>query len=194
MTNRDLAQSVDYGLIIDENNDGPFITGGIASPAGLDLPEGTIYFRNLTGGFELWDKQGPLATDWKIKEFVAKALITEFFNNNAVQSTTVTLPGYANALTANTQSLEVGDYLVQWGLEYTNDANNRDSAFRVVAGGVEIASEEKTFPSGGIYETRSGIYLASGISGVQTFTIDFARLNQGSALIRRIVIGYIRVG
>jgi len=59
------AFSVDNGFIIDEENGGPFITGGTASPIGLDLPTSTIYVRPTATGVETWKKYNTGVNDWR---------------------------------------------------------------------------------------------------------------------------------
>lgn len=45
---------------------GPFITGGTASPVGLDLPTNTIYIQNKVDGSTIWEKVGPdQNNDWR---------------------------------------------------------------------------------------------------------------------------------
>ena len=59
------AYSVDNGVIIDEENGGPFYTGGTASPVGLDLPTQTFYVQPTAGGPILWRKFGVGVNDWR---------------------------------------------------------------------------------------------------------------------------------
>jgi hypothetical protein len=189
--NIDRAHENDQGFLV---TDGPFFTGGPSSPVGLDLPEGQIFYvQSVAGGFVLWDKVGPLTTDWRVKEFVAKALITEFFEQNAVATTTVSFPSYDTRLDFNTADLDSGRYLVQFGLEYTNQNNNREAYYRVRFNADTIAEENQVFSTGGAYAVRSGIYFTPVISGVQQFRIDFARGAQGTAAIQRATMGYIKI-
>lgn len=58
------AQSIRAGLIVDEENDGPFYTGGVASPIGLDLPVSTIYTQVTPTGVILWKHNSATVTDW----------------------------------------------------------------------------------------------------------------------------------
>lgn len=64
MSNIDRAFSIPNGVLIDENNGGPFITGGTPSPVGLDLPIGTTYIRPVGSGVEIWKKFGATVNDW----------------------------------------------------------------------------------------------------------------------------------
>lgn len=59
------AQSVDHGIIVDEESTGPFYTGGTASPAGLDLPVNTVYMQTPGTGIILWKKYGAGVNDWR---------------------------------------------------------------------------------------------------------------------------------
>ena len=65
MNDYDKALSIDNGLIVDEENSGPFLTGGVASPIGLDLPTETIYLQPTSGGTEIWRKFGVGVNDWR---------------------------------------------------------------------------------------------------------------------------------
>lgn len=48
--------------------DGPFITGGVSSPVGLDLPENTIYYQETSIGVKTWQKYGSDTTNWAVKD------------------------------------------------------------------------------------------------------------------------------
>lgn len=52
--------------ISDNNNVGPFITGGSASPVGLDLSVNTIYVQNNGSKPIIWQKYGALVSEWRI--------------------------------------------------------------------------------------------------------------------------------
>lgn len=60
----DNAQSVNDGLIVDEEGGGPFFTGGSASPVGLDLPVSTLYTQVLASGVILWKHNSTDINDW----------------------------------------------------------------------------------------------------------------------------------
>jgi hypothetical protein len=59
------AQSADNGFIVDEENGGPFYTGGTASPIGLDLPTLTFYLQSTAAGVLVWRKHGVGVNDWR---------------------------------------------------------------------------------------------------------------------------------
>jgi len=61
------AFSVDNGLIVDEENGGPFYTGGTASPVGQGLPANCVYSQTVAGGVILWQKYGAgdTSADWR---------------------------------------------------------------------------------------------------------------------------------
>lgn len=67
MPNIKRAQSASEGFIVDEENNGPFFTGGVASPVGLGLPFNTVYLQTLAGGHFIWKKVGggDTASDWR---------------------------------------------------------------------------------------------------------------------------------
>lgn len=189
--NIDQAFSVQDGIRINEELEGPFITGGSSAPTGLDLPVGTIYFQPIGTGFDLWEKFGALATDWIVKEFVANALITEFFASNAISTTTSDV--FIDKINATTVDLPLGQYAIFWSLEYTNQNNNRSAAINVLFNADTIASDTQQFTTGGLYTIRSAIFLTDPISGPQTLRIQFRRVDSGTAAIRRATIGYIKV-
>lgn len=59
------AFSVDNGFLVDEENGGPFYTGGVASPIGLDLPTQTLYVQPTVDGPIIWRKFGTGVNDWR---------------------------------------------------------------------------------------------------------------------------------
>ena len=60
------AFSAENGIIIDEQNGGPFYTGGTASPVGLDLPTQTYYSQVTSKGVQVWFKFGAGVDDWTL--------------------------------------------------------------------------------------------------------------------------------
>lgn len=193
MFERSKAFAVQSGVLINDSLSGPFITGGPGSPVGVDAPVGTVYLQPIASGFDLWEKQGAGPNQWGVKEFVAKALITEFFSSNAVSTTTST--AFQNKVNADTVALELGQYAIFWSAEYTNNNNNNSSEIRVRLNTVEIALEQTFFPSAssGQYSIRSAVFLTDPVSGVQNLQIQFRRVSGGTAAIRRATIGYIKV-
>lgn len=185
------AFSIPNGLIINEELNGPLITGGPSSPVGLDLPIGTVYFQPIGAGFDLWQKSGALVSNWEVKEFVAKALITEFFASNAVSTTTSGT--FVDKINATTASLISGQYAIFWATEYTNNSNNRSASIQVLLNGSVIASDQQEFTSGGVYTIRSAVFLSDVISGTQNLQIQYSQVSGGTAAIRRSTIGYIKV-
>jgi len=187
------AFAVSSGLRINESLEGPFITGGPSSPVGLDLPIGTIYFQPIASGFELWEKRGALSSEWSLKQFVSKALVTEFFSSTAISSTTSTT--FQNKINETSISLEAGRYAIFWALEFTNNNNNQSSAIRVLIGSDVIAEDQASFGSGtaGTYTIRSAVFLTNTISGPQNLIIQYRAVSGGTAGIRRATIGYIKV-
>lgn len=55
------AHEISEGLQI---TDGPFITGGSASPVGLSLPQSTVYIQQTSMGIEFWKKFDAGNNDW----------------------------------------------------------------------------------------------------------------------------------
>lgn len=64
--NIDDAFEVDNGIILDESTGLPYITGGLSSPVGLDLPEETLYLQGTNSGFVLWKKYNDNPNSWRI--------------------------------------------------------------------------------------------------------------------------------
>lgn len=60
------AFEVENGLSVEEENGGPFYTGGSSSPLGLDLPTRTIYVQNTSNGISIWKKFNTGVNDWRI--------------------------------------------------------------------------------------------------------------------------------
>lgn len=66
--NIDRAFEIDNGVIINDPDTGdtsPFITGGPASPVGLDLPIDTLYLQKSGTKPLLWQKFGAGTSDWR---------------------------------------------------------------------------------------------------------------------------------
>lgn len=65
----DLAFEAENGVQVTENNSsvlGPFYTGGPNSPVGLDLSVNTFYVQNTGDRVVLWQKFGPLVSNWRV--------------------------------------------------------------------------------------------------------------------------------
>lgn len=56
------ALEAEQGFLVEN---GPFYTGGTASPVGLDLPTGTFYLQTTGSGVLIFRKFGVNATDWR---------------------------------------------------------------------------------------------------------------------------------
>lgn len=58
------AYEVEQGLLVEN---GPFYTGGSASPVGQGMPSNTIYVQNTASGILVWQKfgAGDTASDWR---------------------------------------------------------------------------------------------------------------------------------
>ena len=185
------AFGVTDGIRINESLDGPFITGGASSPVGVPMPLGTVYLQPIGNGFDLWEKFGSGDDDWRVKEFVAKAFITEFFSSNAISETTSL--SFQDKINATTASLPSGRYLIQWSLEFTNSDNNRRTEISVEFDGSQIASNDNLFGTGGIYQIRAALFFTDTISGSKNMKIQYRVVDSGTARIRRATIGYIKV-
>lgn len=61
------AFSAENGFIVDEDNGGPFYTGGTTSPVGQGLPANTIYTQTVGSGILIWQKYGAgdTSADWR---------------------------------------------------------------------------------------------------------------------------------
>jgi hypothetical protein len=80
------AFSTESGIIIDEQNGGPFFTGGTASPVGLDLPTQTVYVRPTANGPEIWRKFGAGVNDWRILSAQDIFALNSLLQNSNVQA------------------------------------------------------------------------------------------------------------
>ncbi len=188
------AFAVKHGLRINEDEDGPLITGGSSTPIGEDMPIGAIYFQPKGSGFDLWQKFGSGVNDWEVKEFVANSLITEFFASNDISTTTSST--FQDKINQNTQDLVSGKYAIFWSLEYTNTSNNKVSEIQVIFDAATIAQDSYAVGSnGGIYTIRSAIFLTDIISGIKNLKVQYRQNGGGgTTAIRRATIGYIKVG
>lgn len=94
MTDINSAFEVESGFL---KENGPFFTGGTSSPVGLDLPENTLYSQTTVAGVVLWQKVGPLSTEWVI--YQAKNI--SFSSSQGLTSTNVN-EAIDEAFTSNT--------------------------------------------------------------------------------------------
>lgn len=91
------AHSVSDGMIVDEENGGPFYTGGAASPVGLDLPVSTLYTQVLSTGVILWKHNSTDPDDWSpiTAEIFSSSPQPMVLNHNGTVSNNQ-LVGYTN--------------------------------------------------------------------------------------------------
>lgn len=67
------AFEVSNGVLVYENAagnvvDGPFITGGVSTPLGLDLPTNSFYIQVKNNGLLFWRKFSTGNNDWSVHE------------------------------------------------------------------------------------------------------------------------------
>lgn len=157
------AFSAENGVIIDEQNGGPFYTGGAASPVGLDLPTGTFYLQSTVSGVLIWRKFGALVTDWRqlsaqdipISAIVGSAAtevqtaLEDSMNYNAVASASgnTTTTSATDVLIADMSLVAPvnGKYLVNFNTSLSYSTNNAAAFLSVYVGGVLVSNASVKF-------------------------------------------------
>lgn len=165
------AFEADNGFRPNENGtQGPFYTGGPASPVGLDLPVDTFYVQNQgTGGVVLWRKYGTGVNDW------TKAQPKDFYQttSDTVETSTTSTTTFLTKLTLTTPSLPSGDYRLDFMYKWRNANANRSQDIRIQRNSANALTGVNFNPALAENSLNSGFLIFSAISGVQTITLQF---------------------
>jgi hypothetical protein len=82
---------------------------------------------------------------------------------------------WANKITLITPPLPVGDYLSQFQFNWRADNNSRTMQFRIQRAGIDVDLGEPFTGSVDDRQLISGFRRTLGLSGIQTYTLDFRR-------------------
>lgn len=148
------AHEVEQGLLVEN---GPFYTGGTASPVGLDLPTGAFYLQDTTTGVKIWRKFGSTTSEWRelsaqdipfdvsgltnrspdltgltqTQEVVSALSERNFGTNFAVARSNpnfiTTSPTFVDALVINIPNAAQGRYIVHWSYRANVSKQNTSS-------------------------------------------------------------------
>lgn len=164
--------------VLDGTTEGPIYTGGPASPVGLDFPVGTFYVQNNGTGAVIWRKWNTGVNDW------VKASPMDFYQiQSAVsESSTTSTTTYATKLTLTTPALPLGDYRLNWRMKWRAANANRGIQIQVLRNAAEVSNAIRFSASVSDFPIESNFLPLSGISGVQTFNLNF-RVGIGSTTI-----------
>lgn len=185
MINADRAFETDFGIQL---SDGVLIVSGAASPVGLDLPVGTVYFQVSSLGHVVWRKWGLNVANWSSEspgDFYQKA-VSDAESNTSLSS-------YQTKVSLVTPSVPSAEYKISWSYEYAQSAllNLATPNTRVTDGTTVFAEQTAALPASNAWAPASG-FAFSTFSGTKTFTIQFAAA-AGIAYIRRARLEFVRV-
>jgi hypothetical protein len=172
---------VENGLrIIDpDNTEGPIYTGGPASPVGLDFPIGSFYVQNDSSiGTVLWSKFGSGVNDW------VKKLQNDFYqiSEDATETSTTSTTTYSTKCTLTTPSLPYGDYKIEYSYKFKTANANREGDVRVQRNSADVAAWVSSILRTQTYDRHGGFLIVTGISGVQTVTLQFKVNGSGTTV------------
>lgn len=125
--------------------------------------------------------------------FLVATLDKEITFENSEGESSTTSTSWQQKLRLTTPDLPTGDYLVEWYCEIKH-SNATQSEF--IEARIEIGdTTEKGFSAWAFpaWDDFSGMAFAEGISGVQTFDLDFRVQGGGTAYIRRARILFRRI-
>jgi hypothetical protein len=172
---------VDFNKAFEAKNgflveDGPFFTGGVASPVGLDLPVGTFYGQTSSTGLKIWRKYNTGINDWTLAENSDFSQHVEAVAETSTTSTTV----WSTKLTLTTPSLPLGDYEVTFMYKWRNSSANRRQDTRIQVNSANKIAWESFNSNTAEQSLQSGFFLLESVSGVQTITFQFKVVGSGT--------------
>lgn len=163
--------------VLDGTTEGPIYTGGPLSPVGLDFPVGTFYVQNNGTGAVIWRKWNTGVNDW------VRAAPNDFFQTAlaAAESSTTSTTTWTTKVSLVTPTLPSGDYRLGWRYKWRAGAN-RQLDFRIQRNGANAFTSQPFTSSAVENRADSGFARFNGISGVQTFNLDFKITGSGTTL------------
>ena len=105
---------------------------------------------------------------------------SEFESAESLAEQTTTSTTYQSALSFVTQNLPAGDYLLFWSGECSKDTGNGTGV--KIYKGATTYSEINPKDANGTYVSFSGFAVESGISGIQTYDLDFKSESSGKTV------------
>lgn len=138
-----------------------------------------------------------IVTPLRLAQRLAKKIIygnnRQYVESEAVSTNTTTV--LVNKISANTIALNPAHtYRVEWFAESSTSSSYRRVQINVAIGAIGISDCEHESESGATWQDRSGFREVTGLSGIQTLTMSFARAGAGgSASIQKARVSLIRV-
>jgi hypothetical protein len=162
--------------VLDNGTEGPIYTGGPVSPVGLDFPVGTFYVQNNGTGAVVWRKYNTGVNDW------VKAQPNDFYQTaiSAAESSTTSTTVWTTKVSLTTPALPLGDYRLGWRYKWRAGAN-RQLDFRI-RNGSDLFTSQPFTPSAAERRADAGFLSVTGISGAQTYNLDFKITGSGTTL------------
>lgn len=135
----------------------------------------TIPFDNTGTTFTSLDTQAAL---------IEAKVFGEFFQNSeaAAETSTTSTTTFLNKVTLTTPVLTLGTYIIKWNFKYRAQNASRFIDVRVQRAAVNIKNYQKFYPNVSERPNDSGYIVVSGISGIQTFTLDFKVSGSGTTV------------
>lgn len=166
--------------------DGPFVTGGAASPVGLNLPTNTLYMQTpTTGGTVFWRKYDTGVNDW------IKVMPNDFYQYAAdVTETSTTSSTYQTKVSITTPAIPAGDYRIGFAF------NNRQTG--LASGGnwrVRLDNTTDLFTMSDASNTSTGFHGFPKVTlaaGIHTAAIQWNRTG-GTSFINNTYLEFWRV-
>lgn len=205
------AHEADNGFLI---TDGPFYTGGTASPIGLDLPTGTFYLQDTASGVLIYRKFGANVADWRqlsaqdvpfdvapviarspdltgltttqeVGEALANRLFGSFFGIGRFNNNFQSVSAtYEDAFVVNISNPRRGRYLLFWSYRQNNSKSNTDSQTQARFNDLALVTNTVLGNATSV-QTPLGGGLGEQFSGFGEFSIlDLANLKLSLAIQR----------
>lgn len=142
---------------------------------GTSGPLGSLAVLSSNG--EVWKKYGSANTEWTPMQFG-----THYQDNNVTAETSTTsTTDYASKLSLVTPSLPLGNYRLNYKMQWRASNNSRGIQIQLLRNNVEITNSITYTASNNATPTENNFINLLGISGVQTFALNF-RVSGGNTI------------
>lgn len=168
--NIDKAHEVSQGLLVEN---GPFYTGGSASPVGQDMPTSTLYLQHSDQGVIVWRKYGTGTSDWVKAMPMDFLTLTESLAESSTTSTT-----FQTKIT-ETKTLPPGKYRLQWCFQGKEAGANSIPEYRVVFNGVEVWLNSDPIDTSKYVTFGCFVHIDVVTGGSITWTLEYRNQTSG---------------
>jgi len=100
----------------------------------------------------------------------------------AAETSTTSTTVWSNKLTITTPALPLGDYRIDYSFGWRSLTKDREADFRIQRAAADIFRWQPSFLRTEGVPRESGFAVVTGISGVQTFTLDFKVFGTGTTI------------